>query len=82
MGVAARVEGMAAVKLENGGGVAAALGKREEGKWGGVAAKGERGGGGGCPQGGLRERAARVLGGGEWASHRRIVINGPKPFLR
>jgi hypothetical protein len=69
-------------KLENGEGAAATLGEERRGKRGGrVTAK--RGKGGGCPQGALREGAARVLGGGgKWASHRRIAFNGPKPFLR
>jgi len=37
------------------------LGKREEGRGGRVTAKGGKGGG--CPQGALREGAARVFGG-------------------
>jgi hypothetical protein len=50
-------------KLENGEGAAATLGEERRGKRGGrVTAK--RGKGGGCPQGALREGAARVLGGG------------------
>jgi hypothetical protein len=60
--VAARVEGMAAAKkLENGGGRLQHLGreKREDGGGGG----GQRRKGGGCPQGDLREGAARVWGG-------------------
>jgi hypothetical protein len=80
-GVAARVEEMAAAKnLRMERGQLQHLGKREEGRGKRVTAKGGKGGGG-CPQGALREGAARVLGG-KWASHRRITINGPKPFLR
>jgi hypothetical protein len=51
-------------KLENGEGAAAALGEERRGKRGeGDGQRRERGGGG-CPQGALREGVARVLGGG------------------
>jgi hypothetical protein len=61
-GVAARVEEMAAAKnLRMERGRLQHLGKREEGRVGRVTAKGGKGGG--CPQGALREGAARVLGG-------------------
>jgi hypothetical protein len=80
--VAARVEEMAAarnLRMEGGGCSTWGREKREDG--GRVAAKGGKGGR--LPTRGLKRGAARVLGGGgKWASHRRIVINGPKPFLR
>jgi hypothetical protein len=49
---------------------------------GGRRPKGTRGRGAAANKGDKGEGAARVLGGKEWASLRRIEINGPKPFSR
>jgi hypothetical protein len=59
--VAARVEGMATATNLRMEGAAAALGEERRGRMGGGSQRRE---GGGCPQGALREGAARVLGGG------------------
>jgi hypothetical protein len=81
MGVAARVEEMAAARnLRMEGGGCSTWGREKREDVGRVAAKGGKGGS--CPQGALREGRLGFGGGGKWASHRWIAINGPKPFLR